>query len=163
MSRVLTALLLIAAISAAPAAWAQTQYQWLDAAGNHVYSDVPPPADIPEKNILPHATVVQPDRAAPDSSREQTLADKNAAALQKKVDDAAKTQQADEKAQQAKVAATRADNCKRAQDYKRGLDSGLRMARVNAQGERIVLDDAARGAELQRTEAVITENCGKAP
>lgn len=165
MSRVRTTLLLAALLWAATAALAQSKYQWLDAAGNHVYSDLPPPAGTPEKNILTNATAVDPDNAAPASgpSREQSLADKNAAALQRKVDAAAKVKQTEEKTQQAKVAATRAENCKRARDYKRGLDSGMRMARVNAQGERVVLDDAARGAELQRTADVIAQNCGKAP
>ena len=35
----------------------------------------------------------------------------------------------------------------------------MRMARVNAQGEREVLDDTQRAAELKRTNQVIAESC----
>ena len=53
----------------------------------------------------------------------------------------------------------RADNCKRAQSAKTTLDSGMRMARVNDKGEREILDDQQRAAELQRTNQAIAENC----
>jgi len=39
------------------------------------------------------------------------------------------------------------------------LDSGIRMARMNDKGEREILDDAARAAELERTQAIIQSDC----
>ena len=39
------------------------------------------------------------------------------------------------------------------------LESGMRMARVNDKGEREVLDDAQRAAELKRVNAIIASDC----
>lgn len=39
------------------------------------------------------------------------------------------------------------------------LDSGMRMARLNDKGEREVLDDAQRAAELKRVNQIIAQDC----
>jgi hypothetical protein len=39
------------------------------------------------------------------------------------------------------------------------MDSGLRVAQLNAQGERIIMDDNARAAEQQRLQSVISSDC----
>ena len=48
------------------------------------------------------------------------------------------------KAEEQRVAAAKAENCKRAREQIRTLESGMRMARINDKGEREVLDDKAR-------------------
>lgn len=53
----------------------------------------------------------------------------------------------------------RAENCKRAKDAKATYDSGVRVARTNAQGEREFVDDAQRKAEVTRLEAIIAKDC----
>jgi hypothetical protein len=63
------------------------------------------------------------------------------------------------KAQEDTVAKTRAENCARARQAKAGIDSGMRLARTNEKGEREVLDDSARAAELRRMQAVIASEC----
>lgn len=87
--------------------------------------------------------------AAPGTDRElqekKRKADEAAAALKKTQEEA--------------VAKTRAENCARARQAKAGIDSGMRLARTNEKGEREVLDDAARAAELKRMQAVITSEC----
>ena len=42
---------------------------------------------------------------------------------------------------------------------KSSIDSGMRMARMNDKGEREVLDDAQRAAELKRVNAIIASDC----
>jgi hypothetical protein len=69
-----------------------------------------------------------------------------------------------EKAAKAKVeadrlAAQRAENCKRAQAQQRTLQDGLRVARLNDKGEREVLDDKGRAVEMERARAVIASDC----
>ena len=72
----------------------------------------------------------------------------------------AEKEQADKaKAEEQKLAAMRADNCLRARDQARSLESGLRMARVNAQGEREIVDDNTRAAEIKRVRDVIASDC----
>ena len=39
------------------------------------------------------------------------------------------------------------------------LDSGIRIVRANAKGEREFMDDAIRAAETKRLEAVIASDC----
>jgi hypothetical protein len=39
------------------------------------------------------------------------------------------------------------------------IDSGVRIARTNAKGEREILDDAARAVEAKRHEGVIARDC----
>jgi hypothetical protein len=39
------------------------------------------------------------------------------------------------------------------------LRSGMRVARINDKGEREVLDDAQRNAQIQRTQEAINSNC----
>jgi hypothetical protein len=63
------------------------------------------------------------------------------------------------KADEAKVAAARAENCDRAKSQMRSLDSGVRIGRVNAKGEREVLDDKERVDETKRTRDIIAADC----
>ena len=57
------------------------------------------------------------------------------------------------------MAQAKAENCQRARKAKATLDSGIRVARLNDQGEREMIDDKARAAEQQRMEAVIATDC----
>lgn len=151
---------------------ASAQYQWIDKDGRRVFSDRAPPADVPAKNIVqeprgagqrpaltapvePVAAAEPTAAAAPASALPQTE-DK---ALEAKKKQAEAAEQAQKKAEEAKLAAAQADNCTRARNAKATLDSGMRMARVNDKGEREVLDDAQRAAELKRVNAIIAVDC----
>ena len=63
------------------------------------------------------------------------------------------------KAESEKLAAQKADNCNRARMQLRGLDEGLRVARVNEKGERELLDDKGRAEEAARNREVINADC----
>ncbi|MEW6704779.1 MAG: DUF4124 domain-containing protein, partial [Pseudomonadota bacterium] len=67
--------------------------------------------------------------------------------------------QAARKQEEERAAAQRAENCTRAKEYMRTLDSGMRIARVNEKGEREFLDDKQRADETQRTRQVISSEC----
>ncbi|MDB5895295.1 MAG: hypothetical protein JWQ88_2826, partial [Rhodoferax sp.] len=153
-------LLLAASLGLATAASAQ--WQWTDKDGNKVFSDRAPPSDIPDKNIVrrpggsrpPPANAAQISPAAPGTSSAGDAGLPATAANQpvvKGTDPAleAKKRQADDaeaarkKADEMRVAAARADSCSRSKQAKASFDSGLRIARTNAQGEREVMDDAA--------------------
>lgn len=159
---------------------AHAQYQWIDKDGRRVFSDRPPPADVAPKNIVSQprgstAAVVRPAPAAPanePAAGEASVAAKPAApaasaapgagvdkALEEKKKQAEAAEAAKKKAEEQKIAAAKADNCKRAMNSKSSLDSGMRMARMNDKGEREVLDDAQRAAELKRVNAIIASDC----
>jgi len=168
-----TALPLVACLLAFAAAGAQAQslWKWRDASGQLHISDTPPPSTTPAKDILstPHGLTGAPalspkvDAPAAPASAGDTALDKK-----KKEVDAQKAQQAakdkaDHDAAIAKNDAARKDNCTRAQSNLQALQTGQRMARFNEKGEREVLDDSARAAEVKHVQDVISANCGPAP
>ena len=168
--KVAHALLLGLTLTAAIAA--QAQYQWVDKDGRRVFSDRPPPADIPDKNVLTQprgarapqaAPVAGPAASASEPASAATAARPPAAGVDKALEEKKKQNEAAEaarkKADEERATASRAENCKRAMSAKATLESGMRMARVNDKGEREVLDDAQRAAELKRVNAIIASDC----
>ena len=63
------------------------------------------------------------------------------------------------KAEEEKVAKTKADNCGRAKTNMATLQSGVRLAEVNAKGEREVFDDSKRALETKRAQEVSDSSC----
>jgi len=140
---------------------ASAQWQWMDKDGRKVFSDRPPPADIPDKNILkrpggrgPAVTAVPPAATAPAAA--PAGVDKS---LQDKKKQAEEAEAAKRKAEEERVAKAMAENCTRAQQAKASFDSGMRISRLNEKGEREFMDDAARAAEGERLQSIINENC----
>lgn len=167
--------LLMGCIAALPLA-ASAQWQWIDKNGKKVFSDQAPPPDIPEKNILRRSGTPPPRQAAGVSAPDAPAAEGTAAAkprdgaptpkptgVDKDLEEKTKKAEAEEKAkraaEEAKVAKARSENCARAREGKSTLDSGIRIAKVNAKGEREFMDDAARAAEQKRIQSVIDSDC----
>lgn len=156
---------------------ASAQWQWLDNAGKRVFSDQSPPPDIPEKNIVrrpggasPRVTFSQgtaatSEAAAPGVAPTPAVAASGArpSGVDKELEEKTKKAEEAEKAKRAaevqKVAQAKAENCNRARQSKATFDSGIRVARLNAQGEREIIDDKARAEEQQRLQAVIASDC----
>ncbi len=63
------------------------------------------------------------------------------------------------KAEEDKVAATRAENCRRARGHVAALEGGQRIGRINEKGEHEVLDDKGRAEELRRAREIIASDC----
>ncbi len=158
---------LIAAALACFSLTASAQWQWLDGSGRKVFSDQAPPPDVPEKNILKRpgglarpaaAPLVAAPASAPASAATPRVSGKDAA-LQEKKKQAEAEAEAKQKAEEEKFQKTRADNCQRARQAKRTLDSGVRLGRLNDKGEHVFLDEAGRAAEAQRVDGVIATEC----
>jgi len=165
----------LAALTSLACSAALAQWQWVDEAGHKVFSDRPPPAGTPDKNVLKRPG---PARVAPaqDSATppEQAPAPSSTAAaspkpsgrdetLEAKKKQAEQAEQVKKAAEAAKLAQARAENCARAQNAKTTLDSGMRIAITNAKGEREVMDDKARASEAQRIAQIIRSDCGPLP
>lgn len=157
---------------------AEAQWAWRDAGGRMVYSDQPPPKSIPPKDIVrqpvapagPQYTpapenrddapagarpVAEPARP-PAKAAAPSLADRELEARRRQQQLAeAQKKSADEEARKTQ----QADNCTRLRSYLRALDDGHRIGRINAAGEREILDDDARAAETARTRALIDQQC----
>ncbi|MBL8325753.1 MAG: DUF4124 domain-containing protein [Rubrivivax sp.] len=171
------ALLFAAALTPTPA---DAQWRWRDATGRINVSDRPPPREVPDKDILSRpAVAVQPRRAAtadaastpasgasaaaPAASAARPPGAASASGLQAEVEArrrrAEQEQAARAKAEEEKLAAQRAENCRRARSQVATLESGIRIARVNERGEREVLDDRARAEEMRAARAVVASDC----
>ncbi|MBT2332958.1 DUF4124 domain-containing protein [Variovorax paradoxus] len=150
---------------------ASAQWQWIDKSGKKVFSDQAPPPDVPEKNILRRAGsppprsgfTPTPSDAAEDAAAPKAAAAPKPAGVDKDLEEKTKKAQAEEKAKQAaeaeKNAKAKADNCDRARQGKATFDSGIRVAKVNAKGEREIMDDSARAAEQKRLQSIIESDC----
>ena len=158
---------------------AEAQWKWKDKSGHVQYSDLPPPLGTPEQDIMtrpnaaskrlgpvPNAPVSIVSSGTPASASAASaaasgalvprMADPELEAKRKKAEtDAAAKQKADEQ----RVAAAKAENCARAKGQLTTLESGIRMARANANGEREFLDDKQRADETKRTKDVISADC----
>lgn len=152
---------------------AQAQWQWIDKDNKKVFSDQPPPVDIPEKNILrkpssakrlnfsapaPESGAAEAPSSppAPATAAKPSGIDKELEEKKAKAEEAEKAKQA---AEAQRIAQAQAENCRRAREGKATMDSGIRVARVNAKGEREILDDDARAAEQKRLQGVINSDC----
>lgn len=169
-----TRLLLILAAGILPLA-ASAQWQWVDKAGAKVFSDRPPPADIPEKNILKQPSSATRSAAPVPSPAPAATAALSASAprpggsaprltgkdseLEAKKKQAEQEEAAKAKAQEEKNAADRASNCTSAKSNLATMQSGRRIQRTNANGEPEIMTDEARAAEARKMQDMIARDC----
>lgn len=157
--------IVLAACTSLPA---QAQWKWRDKSGVVQYSDRPPPRDVAAKDILERpaapvetrvaarpSTPASAPPAAPGASTPAGV-DPELQARRRKVEEDAK---AKARADQDKAAAVRAEDCQRARAHMRTLTDGGRLARTDAKGERVILDDQARAEEVARAREVISRVC----
>ena len=166
----LTSLLAVIAASLLSAAPALAQWKWRDAGGRITASDLPPPREVADKDILqrPNSPArkanaqASADAASAAASAPQGLvaraptADKELEARKKAAD---QQKESKAKAEEEKLAATKAENCRRARSYLGTLDGGQRIARINEKGEREIIDDKSRAEEARRARDVIASEC----
>jgi type IV secretory pathway VirB10-like protein len=143
---------------------AHAQWKWRDKDGKVTVSDRPPPNDVPDKDILGRPAEPRRELAAANAASAPASAGAPVkTALDREVEArkraAEQEQAAKAKAEDAKLAAQRADNCQRARNQQAALESGQRMARVNDKGEREVLDDKGRAEEMRQIRDVIAADC----
>ena len=150
------------------------QWQWIDKDGRKVFSDRSPPSDIQEIYIIKRPTgstrasagittgvSANPSQAASNpvakASAPKLLGkDSELEAKKKKVEE---EETAKKKLEEEKAAKVKSADCDRAKNGLATLQSGGRMASVNAKGEREIYDDVKRAAEVKRTQEVINETC----
>ncbi len=151
LSRVMC-LLGLATLLVAPAA---AQYRWVDENGRTVYSDQPPPPGrTVVKQLEPPAPVAPPTAPAtanPAGAARPSSADRDKAARQR-TEDARKA--SEKQAEEARRAAELRQACADRQADLRVLDSGARIMRVDANGERAYMTDD----EISRRRQVLVQS-----
>jgi hypothetical protein len=153
------------------------QWAWKDDNGRTVYSDRPPPATVNTDRIVrqpPNKQTVLPPPAPGADTAPRPAADAKGGtpasaetapkSLAEQEMEFRKRQQeradAEKKAQdeQTKLAAKAAD-CERAKGYLRAVESGERITRTDAAGNREFLDDSQRAAEAERSRKIVQATC----
>jgi hypothetical protein len=155
-------------------AWSYTaaiaQWQWIDTDGRKVFSDRAPPPEVLEKSIIKRpANRAKAAQAADAPVDDATPPPKVAASaapgagtdkeLEAKKKQAADAVAAKRKSEEERIAKAVIESCARAKQAKTNYESGGRIARTNAAGEKIILDDAGRASELKRVQDIIDVDC----
>ena len=172
----------IAILLAAATVTAQV-YKWVDKDGKVQYSDTPPPADaksdpkkvdtrpaagpasVPAKSPAADAAKGAAKDGTKDakgnakdatSDKPKTLAELNKDSEKRRTD----ALEAEKKAgEQAKLDKAKQDRCKEATRYFRDLETGRPISITDDSGERKMLDDNARAAEVSKARNAVTESC----
>jgi hypothetical protein len=167
---------------------AGAQWAWRDDGGRLVFSDRPPPASVKPSQIVRQPATAAPspssapvyvieEKPAPakaEAKAEAKAATKKADApapaapktlAERDMDFRKRTQEraeADKKASEEQARRQQiAQDCERSRGYLRALEDGRRVARTDAQGNQVVLDDAARADELARLRERIASTCNQ--
>jgi len=151
-------------------------YKWVDKDGKVQYSDIPPPADAkgaaPKKldTRVPSNALEVPstsgktaadgkakkDSKTPAKDGPKTLADKAKDFDKRRTDEA---DAAKKTAEIERVAKANKERCTEATNFLRDIESGRPLAASDEKGERVILDDAGRSAQMDRARKAMTESC----
>jgi hypothetical protein len=137
----------------AAAASAQ-QYKWIDKDGKVRYGDTPPPG-VTANRMKPPSGPVAPAPSPEANKQAKPLSPE--AAFRKRQEDADKEREKQTKTDQD--AQTKRENCARAQDALRTLETGQRVARTDTKGERYFLDDGQVAQETARARQSVQQWC----
>ncbi len=144
---------------------AQAQiYQYKDASGRTVISDVPPApgtaTDVKSSKTAPDApaaaTPAAPTTPTTPAGAGKTLADRELEAKKKQQEQQAKEEKAK---REQETTAQNKENCDRARNSLGTLESGMRIKQRDDKGEQYYLDDAQRQQEAERIRKFIDESC----
>ncbi len=163
----ITLVVLLGALLAQTVPSAHAQWKWRDESGRVHYSDQPPPKSVPPSQVrqlglsndpavVGPAGVAPVGSGSPDSAKAKTW-DERALELRKR--EAAREAKAREEESRLSELAAKAKLCEALRGEERTLESGLRIAKVNREGEPVVLDDEDRAARLQAIQHDLKAHC----
>jgi hypothetical protein len=153
------AVVFAAAMAFALAAGAQ-QYKWVDKDGKVRYGDSPPPGVKATALKAPPAAAAASKPGAKDAKgapKGPLTPAEQEAAFRKRQQEAVKERE--KQAQATQETEAKKENCARAQEVLRSLQSGERVARTDAKGERYFLEDEQRAAEAAKAQKSVSEWC----
>jgi uncharacterized protein DUF4124 len=148
--------LLIFGLLFAAGAMAQ-QYKWVDQNGRVQYGDTPPPG-VKGAPMRPPSGPASPpaDPQAQAAKKGPMTAAEKEADFRKRQLEAEKDRQ--KQAQASQAAEDKRENCSRAQETQRSLETG-RVARTDAKGERYFLDERQIASETANARQRVQQWC----
>ncbi|MEX0638576.1 MAG: DUF4124 domain-containing protein [Burkholderiales bacterium] len=162
----MTRIVILAVMLAFAAAASAQMYRWVDKDGRVHYTATPPPPGVKSRTL--RAPSAPPPAAAPDDAAKDAGAKdapKGPLTPAEQEQEFRKRQLEAQKAREkealaAKDAEAKQENCARAREALRTLESGQRISRTDAQGERQYLDDDARASETEAARRAVRDWCG---
>jgi hypothetical protein len=158
MTMRLTAALMLALL--AGTATAGEIYTWKDKEGRVNYADSPAPDATSVRTLRGRegeGSATPADSPAVEKPAAKSVAEQELE-FRKRLAEAAENKAKADK--DAAAAADKRSNCERARNLLKGLESGHRVARFNAKGEREFLDDAQRAEEIANARKAVASWCG---
>ncbi|MCL2075824.1 MAG: DUF4124 domain-containing protein [Betaproteobacteria bacterium] len=158
MQKLFTIALLVGIAVAMPVS-AQV-YKWKDAQGRTIISDTPRPGggkdDLVVRGAQRDHLQEESDQPGQAATPGQSVADQELELRKRQQErqDAAATTEADKQA-----AAKLANDCRRAQNYLRSLESGRRIGVSDESGAVIPMEDDARQKAIEDTQAYLRQSC----
>ena len=135
--------------------------KWVDEKGRVHYSDQPPPVSIKTKQLHTSSGSSDPadtsgatassEPAAPKTIAEREAELRKAQQAKKEAADKAAKEQANEEAGK--------EYCAQARLSLKALQEGMRIAQIDANGERSYLDDEQRQQRIAKTQQDISKHC----
>jgi hypothetical protein len=138
------------------------QYKWIDQDGKTRYGDTPPAGvkatalGAPASGSVP-AAAASPAAASKDAKKGPLTPAEQAQEFRKRQDAATKDREKAEQDREAK--ATNAEDCAKAKEYLRILESGQRIARTDAAGERYYMDESQTAQEIPKARQKLQQVC----
>lgn len=145
---------------------AHAQYSWIDANGVRHFSDRPPPPSTPPHKIVKApgraAPAAQPAPAEPATAEDAPAPTKGPKTLaQREEEYRARTRLREEQDKKDAAEAQRrrdlAEHCRNVRDMRAQVESGVRIAKFDAKGERSFMTDDERSAQLARVNKALAQ------
>jgi len=162
----MTRIVMLAVMLAFAAMASAQMYRWVDKDGRVHYTATPPPPGAKARALRSPAAPA-PASAADDAAKDAGAKDARKGPLTpaEQEQEYRKRQLEAQKAREkealaAKDAEAKQENCLRAREALRTFESGQRVSRTNAQGERYYLDDDARASETEAARRAVQDWCG---
>jgi hypothetical protein len=141
------------------------QYKWVDKNGKTQYGDIPPagvkatplkgPSSAPA--AAPAAESKGAAKDAKGAAKGPLTPAEQDAAFRKRQQDAEKARE--KEAKSAEEAQAKRENCANSTEQLRALESGQRVGRTDAKGERYYIDDEQRNAEIAKARKIAQQSC----
>jgi hypothetical protein len=151
---------LLFVILAAAAGLAQAQIKCWNEGGKRVCGDAPPAGAKVTTLKAPAGPAPAPagkDAASKDARKGPMTPAEREQDYRKRQLEAKKA--ADKSADEQKLAEAKKDNCERAREALRNLESGQRIMRTDAKGERYYLDEAQIASEAAKARQIAQDAC----
>ncbi len=144
-------------------------YKWIDKNGRTQYGDIPPagvkatplgqppPPISSPANSAPAPSAAGKEGTAPAAQKGPLTPAEQELEFRRRIKEAQEAAAKSEKEKQQ--AREKQDNCDRAREALRTLESGQRIARVDEKGERYYMSDQQRVAEAAQAREQVRQSC----